>query len=234
MIHGISLNVFKGFATEDELVQYFLKQAYHDSVTVFASKKPRLIRILFCTCESLSRWYKITCSNVWKLWVLFLSLVQLKLFCLFAFCLLAIPVFLYACLFDRCGVYKHQQKRFATVPCRVQDTSKLIVHAENDDGTKSLLVSRTVLLVAELLPVRLYLDSGIVTVAIRRWFLKVVYLIKGFQLLTVDRNSANCIWYKMCVFRGRSNSPNYVVVYTPYFVHLVYWYKCQNLLINSE
>ena len=77
-------------------------------------------------------------------------------------------VILHVCLFDRCGVYKHQQKRFAAVACRVQDTSKLIVHAKDDDGTKSLLVSRAVLLVAELLPVRLYLDSGIVTVVIRR------------------------------------------------------------------
>ena len=37
-IKGISLNVFRGFETEEELVKYFLKHAYKDGVTVLASE----------------------------------------------------------------------------------------------------------------------------------------------------------------------------------------------------
>lgn len=38
LTHDISLNVFKGFATEDDLVDYFSNKAYKDNVTVLASK----------------------------------------------------------------------------------------------------------------------------------------------------------------------------------------------------
>ena len=38
LIKGIKLDIFKGFHTEEELVDYFLNQAYHDGVTVLASK----------------------------------------------------------------------------------------------------------------------------------------------------------------------------------------------------
>ena len=38
LIKGIKLDIFKGFRTEEELVDYFLNQAYHDGVTVLASK----------------------------------------------------------------------------------------------------------------------------------------------------------------------------------------------------
>ena len=37
LISGINLNVFKGFADENDLVQYFLRRAYHDNYTVLAS-----------------------------------------------------------------------------------------------------------------------------------------------------------------------------------------------------
>lgn len=37
LISGINLNVFKGFASETDLVQYFLRRAYHDNYTVIAS-----------------------------------------------------------------------------------------------------------------------------------------------------------------------------------------------------
>ncbi|UJR38397.1 hypothetical protein I4U23_031066 [Adineta vaga] len=37
LITGINLNVYKGFADENDLVQYFLRRAYHDNYTVLAS-----------------------------------------------------------------------------------------------------------------------------------------------------------------------------------------------------
>jgi ATP-binding cassette subfamily A (ABC1) protein 2 len=37
LISGINLNVFKGFSDETDLVQYFLRRAYHDNYTVLAS-----------------------------------------------------------------------------------------------------------------------------------------------------------------------------------------------------
>ena len=37
LISGINLNVFKGFNNENDLVQYFLRRAYHDNYTVLAS-----------------------------------------------------------------------------------------------------------------------------------------------------------------------------------------------------
>ena len=37
LLDGINLNVFKGFADETDLVQYFLRRAYHDNYTVLAS-----------------------------------------------------------------------------------------------------------------------------------------------------------------------------------------------------
>ena len=37
-LKGISLNVFQGFSTEEELVEYFLHEAYGDGVTVLASE----------------------------------------------------------------------------------------------------------------------------------------------------------------------------------------------------
>ncbi|CAF0986967.1 unnamed protein product [Rotaria sordida] len=37
LISGINLNVFKGFANENDLVEYFLHRAYHDNYTVIAS-----------------------------------------------------------------------------------------------------------------------------------------------------------------------------------------------------
>ena len=38
MLSGISLNVFQGFAGEQQLVDYVVNQAYYDNVSVFASK----------------------------------------------------------------------------------------------------------------------------------------------------------------------------------------------------
>jgi hypothetical protein len=35
---GIDFNIFRGFATETELVNYVLTEAYADNVTVVASK----------------------------------------------------------------------------------------------------------------------------------------------------------------------------------------------------
>lgn len=37
LISGINLNLYKGFANENDLVQYFLHRAYHDNYTVLAS-----------------------------------------------------------------------------------------------------------------------------------------------------------------------------------------------------
>ncbi|CAF3675437.1 unnamed protein product [Rotaria socialis] len=37
LISGINLNVYKGFANENDLVEYFLRRAYHDNYTVIAS-----------------------------------------------------------------------------------------------------------------------------------------------------------------------------------------------------
>ena len=37
LISGINFNVFKGFSTEKDLVEYFLRRAYHDNYTVLAS-----------------------------------------------------------------------------------------------------------------------------------------------------------------------------------------------------
>jgi ATP-binding cassette subfamily A (ABC1) protein 2 len=37
LLSGINLNVFKGFSNENDLVQYFLRRAYHDNYTVLAS-----------------------------------------------------------------------------------------------------------------------------------------------------------------------------------------------------
>jgi len=37
LISGINLNLYKGFADENDLVQYFLHRAYHDNYTVLAS-----------------------------------------------------------------------------------------------------------------------------------------------------------------------------------------------------
>ena len=37
LMSGINLNVFKGFINENDLVNYFLHQAYHDNYTVLAS-----------------------------------------------------------------------------------------------------------------------------------------------------------------------------------------------------
>ena len=36
LLHGISMNVFQGFRTEEELILYAMNQAYHDNVTVLA------------------------------------------------------------------------------------------------------------------------------------------------------------------------------------------------------
>jgi len=38
LVSGININVFHGFETEDELVSYFLNDAYANNVTVIASK----------------------------------------------------------------------------------------------------------------------------------------------------------------------------------------------------
>ena len=38
MVSGININVFHGFETEDDLVNYFLNDAYANNVTVIASK----------------------------------------------------------------------------------------------------------------------------------------------------------------------------------------------------
>ena len=37
ILQGISVNVFRGFETEEGIVDYFLKEAYQDNITVFAS-----------------------------------------------------------------------------------------------------------------------------------------------------------------------------------------------------
>jgi len=39
LVSGINMNVFHGFETEDELVNYFLNDAYANNVTVIASKR---------------------------------------------------------------------------------------------------------------------------------------------------------------------------------------------------
>lgn len=38
LVRGINVNVFQGFETEDELVDYFLHDAYADKVTIIASQ----------------------------------------------------------------------------------------------------------------------------------------------------------------------------------------------------
>ena len=38
LTQGISFNVFQGFETEDDIVNYFLNDAYSDNVTVLASE----------------------------------------------------------------------------------------------------------------------------------------------------------------------------------------------------
>jgi hypothetical protein len=38
LVRGINVNVFQGFATEEDLVNYFLHDAYADQVTILASK----------------------------------------------------------------------------------------------------------------------------------------------------------------------------------------------------
>ena len=38
LIKGIKLDIFRGFRTEEEVVEYFLNEAYNDGVTVLASK----------------------------------------------------------------------------------------------------------------------------------------------------------------------------------------------------
>ena len=38
LVDGININVFRGFASEDELVKYLLHDAYSDQVTVLASE----------------------------------------------------------------------------------------------------------------------------------------------------------------------------------------------------
>jgi len=38
LVAGININVFHGFETEDELVRYFLEDAYANNVTVIASE----------------------------------------------------------------------------------------------------------------------------------------------------------------------------------------------------
>lgn len=40
LMKGININVFKGFATEEELVNYFLNDAYANNVQVLASRLP--------------------------------------------------------------------------------------------------------------------------------------------------------------------------------------------------
>ena len=38
LVDGINMNVFHGFETEEQLVDYFLNDAYSNNVTVLASK----------------------------------------------------------------------------------------------------------------------------------------------------------------------------------------------------
>ena len=59
-LHGISLNVFRGFSTEDELVDYFLHDAYGDGVTVLASKFGECC-LWLCNIEGL--WYRLECNT---------------------------------------------------------------------------------------------------------------------------------------------------------------------------
>lgn len=47
MLSGISLNVFQGFAREQQLVDYVVNQAYNDNVSVFASKITFFLNINF-------------------------------------------------------------------------------------------------------------------------------------------------------------------------------------------
>ena len=42
LVDGINLHVFHGFETEDQLVDYFLNDAYSNNVTVIASKNTTL------------------------------------------------------------------------------------------------------------------------------------------------------------------------------------------------
>lgn len=43
---NLTFDVFKGFDTEKDLVDYFLEKAYFDNVTVFASKWQIIVRTL--------------------------------------------------------------------------------------------------------------------------------------------------------------------------------------------
>ncbi len=38
LMSHVNLDLFKGFASEDHLIKYFLKKAYFDNVTIFASQ----------------------------------------------------------------------------------------------------------------------------------------------------------------------------------------------------
>lgn len=38
LMSGINLNVFKGFASEEELVEFFITQQYHQNVSAIAGK----------------------------------------------------------------------------------------------------------------------------------------------------------------------------------------------------
>src|SRR6218665_1170359 len=50
LIKGININVFHGFATEDDLVRYFLYDAYRNKVQVLASKSLRFQKIENVLC----------------------------------------------------------------------------------------------------------------------------------------------------------------------------------------
>jgi len=51
LMTGINLHVFRGFATENDLVDYFLNDAYASNVTVIASKQQLLLALARSTTD---------------------------------------------------------------------------------------------------------------------------------------------------------------------------------------
>ena len=54
LLDGISLNIFRGFRTEEELVDYVLHEAYLDNVTVLASTLSHYLGTLSLSWGNLS------------------------------------------------------------------------------------------------------------------------------------------------------------------------------------
>ena len=50
LINGVNLNVFRGFASEEDAVDYFLDTAYGENVSVLASKNTSIVIHLCIFC----------------------------------------------------------------------------------------------------------------------------------------------------------------------------------------